>query len=193
MNAFEILKDKMKRMDRFHRQQILVYFMLFGFMIGETYVLIKLSLQANQYSQEIITLEEFIALQNDILVFAFVYVLFLCLGMILMYFWMRLLQVEYEKEQLIQDSTECVIVIQNDEFKYLIQCDPGNSTRVNSRKSLLSILEHSELFQSLFYAYKNGVTVFSIDDSNILKEKFEEEVKTIAPKMKKIKMQEEEN
>jgi len=185
-NFFEIFKDKIKRMDNFHRQQILVYFMLFGFMIGETYVLVKLSFLANQYSQNIITLEEFIDLQNSILVFALVYMGFLCLGMILIYFWMKLLQKDYENEQLIQDSQEVVITMYNDQFKYLLQYDPSNLTLVRTQKSLLSLLENAELFSSLYFAYQNGVTVFTIDDTNILKEKFEQEVPRIQTNKKKV-------
>ena len=89
MNAIEVLKNKLKRMDRFHRQQLLVYFMLFGFMFGETYVLIKLFLIANQYSQELITLEEFTALQNEILVFMLIIFLISISGMVLMYFYIK--------------------------------------------------------------------------------------------------------
>ncbi len=186
MNTIEVLKDKLKKMDRFHRQQLLVYFMLFGFMIGETYVLIKLTMVANQYSQELITLDEFIDLQNQVLIFAFVYMVFLVLGMVLMYFWIKLLQVEYEKEQQILDSIKSIIKVGNDHFEYLIQCDPDNATLVKSPKGLLSLIINSELFSTLYWSYKNGATSFSIDESNIFKEKFEIEVKELAPKMKTI-------
>ncbi|MHA1585227.1 MAG: hypothetical protein ACTSWL_08230 [Promethearchaeota archaeon] len=176
-------KEKLKHMDRFHRQQILVYFMLFGFMIGETVVLVQLTMLSNQYSKSLISMEEFLAKQNNILTLAGVYMGVLIVCLMMFYFWMKLLQVEYEKEQQMYDSQKIRIKIGNDEYEYLLQSDPDNSRRVKTKNDLLLIIENSKLFQSLFQAFKSGVKMFSFDEANFLKEQFNEFSKETAPKL----------
>lgn len=94
--------------------------------------------------------------------------------------YMKIHQMEYENEQLRQDSIEATIELDAfDEAKYLIQSRSDSITEIKTTNEMLAVLENSEVHKSLMKAIESGIETFAFDQANFLKQKLEHDVKKL--------------
>jgi hypothetical protein len=169
------------------RQQALAIIVLIGFVVGYSIFVGLMFSLSTRLSLQTITKEEYNIELSKLGTYLGIYIVFLFVLIFVMAMWMKISRVEWQKDNVLRDSHEGPIRINEfDQNKYLIQTSASCSTQIKSTKDMLKVIERSEVFKSLEKSIQSNVEGFSFEQSNFFKPMFEKEIKDLKEKLPKI-------